>query len=95
MRLAQRPEQSFPLGVRVTVTNRGQLVVPAVLRVRFSDGSKIDVAVPAETWMQNDSHIFTLETDKTAVDATIDPDRRLPDRDRSNNTAKLTPSSAF
>ena len=85
----------LPRGVSVTVTNRGQLVVPAILRVRFSDGSKIDVAVPAETWMQNDSHIFTIETDKTAVDATIDPDRRLPDRDRTNNTAKLTPPGAF
>ena len=74
-------------GAEVTVENRGQLVLPATLRVTFTDGSKADVKVPAETWLQNTSHTFTFDAGKPVQDATIDPDRRLPDRDRSNNSA--------
>jgi hypothetical protein len=76
-------------GVRVTVANNGHLVLPATLRVVLANGSHIDVAVPAETWMQQTSHTFTIATPSPAVSATIDPDHRVPDSDRSNNTVVL------
>jgi hypothetical protein len=76
-------------GLRVTVTNRGQLVLPATLRVDLASGSHIDVAVPAETWMQNTTHTFVVNTNGPATSATIDPDHALPDVDRSNNTVNI------
>jgi hypothetical protein len=75
-------------GAQVTVANLGQLVVPAILRVTFEDGTTSDIRVPAETWIQNTSHVFPVEGGKAVRDAVIDPDRRLPDRDRGNNTAR-------
>ncbi|MDB5429136.1 MAG: putative aminopeptidase precursor, partial [Caulobacter sp.] len=75
-------------GASVTVTNRGQLVLPATLRVTYADGSKSDIRVPVETWLQNASHVFTLDGGKAITDVTIDPDHRLPDADRSNNSAR-------
>ncbi len=72
-------------GLKVTVANKDQLVLPAVLRVTLADGSHIDTAVPAETWLQNSTHTFTVPLTGPAASATIDPDHQLPDADRSNN----------
>lgn len=74
-------------GVDVTVENRDQLVLPSTLRVVYADGSHVDVRVPVEAWMQRGSHVFHLDGALQVVSATIDPDHRLPDRDRSNNVA--------
>jgi hypothetical protein len=74
-------------GAEVTVANLGQLVLPATLRVTYAGGKTADIGVPVETWMQNGSHIFAVPAG-TILDVVIDPDRRLPDRDRSNNSAK-------
>jgi hypothetical protein len=74
--------------VAVTVANLGQMVLPGTLRVTFANGQKRDVRVPAETWIQNTTHVFTLEGGGAVTDAVLDPDKRLPDRDRSNNSAK-------
>jgi hypothetical protein len=73
-------------GLRVTVENRGQLVLPSKLRVEVATGKPIDVAVPAETWIQSASHTFVVNTNGPAVSATIDPDHVVPDVDRSNNS---------
>jgi hypothetical protein len=76
-------------GLRVIVENRGQLVLPSTLRVELANGSRIDVAVPAETWMQNTSHTFVVNIAGPAISATIDPDHVVPDVDRSNNSVTL------
>jgi hypothetical protein len=77
-------------GVRVTVENRGQLVLPSLLRVECQDGQHVDIAVPAEAWLQNTSHTFVVNTDSPATSVTIDPEHSVPDVDRSNNTVLLT-----
>jgi hypothetical protein len=72
-------------GAQVTVANLGQLVLPAELVVTYADGHKADIRVPAETWIQNASHTFALDGGGAITGATIDPDKRLPDRNRSDN----------
>jgi len=59
-------------------------VLPATMRIRFNDGTK-DVRIPVETWMQSGTHIFPVDSSQPVASVVIDPDRRLPDRDRSNN----------
>jgi bifunctional DNA-binding transcriptional regulator/antitoxin component of YhaV-PrlF toxin-antitoxin module len=81
-------------GVRVTVENGGQLVLPAKLRIELADGSHTDVAVPAETWLQNATHTFVVPTTSPVRSATIDPDHQLPDVDRSNNSVTVIKSEA-
>jgi hypothetical protein len=78
-------------GAQVTVANLGQLVLPATLRVTYKSGEKRDVRLPAETWMQTGTHVVTLDPGPAIAEATIDPDHRLPDRDRTNNTFKPKP----
>ena len=74
-------------GGSVTVENRGQLVLPATLRVTYADGQTRDIRIPVETWMQTGKHSYALDGGAVAS-ATIDPDHRLPDADRSNNSLK-------
>jgi aminopeptidase N len=72
-------------GASVTVENRGQLVLPATLRVTYRDGKTKDLRIPVETWMQSGKHTYAIDGGAVA-EATIDPDHRLPDADRSNNS---------
>jgi len=74
-------------GSRITVENRGQLVLPATMRVTFRDGKTRDIRIPVETWMQTGRHVYTVDGGAIA-DVTIDPERRLPDADRGNNSFK-------
>ena len=76
-------------GLHVTVANRGQLVLPATLRVELQGGEHIDVRVPAETWMLNVTHTFTVNTTARAKSVSLDPEHHIPDSDRSNNTRTL------
>ena len=48
-------------GARVTVVNRGQLILPAILRVTFWNGTRRGIRVPVETWMQSGSHVFAID----------------------------------
>jgi hypothetical protein len=48
----------------------------------------VEIRVPVETWMQTGSHVFAIPPGGPVAEAVIDPDRRLPDRDRANNSLK-------
>ena len=73
-------------GALVTVANLDKLPMPATLEVVYADGSKQDLRIPVETWLQHRSFVVTVAGDKAASSATLDPAHTLPDRDRSNNT---------
>jgi hypothetical protein len=72
-------------GASIAVSNLGQLVLPATLRIAFKDGTTTDLVMPAETWIQSGRHVFSVDAGKPIASVTIDPDHRIPDRDRSNN----------
>ena len=73
-------------GAHIAVGNLGRLVLPATMRITFKDGSQRDMTIPVETWIQSATHTFALDTTAAIVNVTIDPDGRLPDRDRANNS---------
>jgi hypothetical protein len=76
-------------GLRVTLANHDRLVLPAVLDVAMQSGSHQRVTVPVEAWMKGDEATFDLPTTTGVVLVTLDPDHKLPDRDRSNNVFKM------
>ena len=69
----------------VTVENRDPLVMPATLRVSYADGSHDDIRLAAEAWIRQTSTDVPIAAGKHVASAEVDPDHRLPDRDRSNN----------
>jgi len=70
-------------GALVTVESRDRLVMPATLRVTLADGGTRDIRLPAETWIRQPA--VSIGVDGKVVKAVLDPDHRLPDRDRTNN----------
>jgi hypothetical protein len=72
-------------GSLVTVEARDKLVMPVTMRVMFADGTSRDVHLPAETWIRQESTDVPVAGASPVVRAVLDPDHKIPDRDRSNN----------
>ena len=73
-------------GITITITNKEQMAMPAVLEVKLKDGSKQRMNIPVETWLQQKSLTLTIPVSGEAESVTIDPDAGLPDINRKNNT---------
>ena len=76
-------------GSVVTLSNRGQLVLPTTVEVTFTDGTKTRTKLPVETWMSKGTYTWTLENKTPIASVAVDPDHVLPDDDRSNNEKKV------
>ncbi|HEX7800909.1 MAG TPA: M1 family peptidase, partial [Asticcacaulis sp.] len=75
-------------GTAIVVGARDKLIMPATLRVSFADGTTRDVRLEADAWIRHPTTTVYIEPGRTVVSAEIDPDHRLPDKDRSNNLRK-------
>ncbi len=82
------PKGSAFQGSLVTVQSLDKLVMPVTLRVRFADGSSRDVRLPAETWIRGAATNIPVVNDSPVISAELDPEHKIPDRDRSNNSAR-------
>lgn len=73
--------------VEVTVENRGELVMPAVVEVTFEDGSTERLRVPVQAWYTEEAFTARLirEGGGAVRNVQLDPARLLPDTDRTNN----------
>ena len=69
----------------VTLENRGAMVMPVRLAVRYADGSTESVRLPVEMWNLGPVFEYRGAVGRRVVSATVDPDQRLHDTDRSNN----------
>jgi hypothetical protein len=72
-------------GTEIVVGSHDRLVMPATLRVAFADGSHHDYRLPVESWIRNASARVFVPAGQRVTRAEIDPDHRIPDRDRANN----------
>jgi Peptidase family M1 domain len=75
-------------GDAVTISNRGQLVLPATVEAKFTDGTSVRTKIPVEAWLSKATMVWLVEGGKTISSVVIDPDHVLPDDDRSNNEKK-------
>nr|WP_233523557.1 M1 family metallopeptidase [Dyella solisilvae] len=76
-------------GAVVTLASKQKLVMPATLRIDYADGGHEDIRVPVEAWRQSATPKLALRTGKRISKLTLDPDHKLPDADRSNNTFNM------
>ena len=79
------PQTAAFKGALVTVQSLDKMVLPVTLRVTFADGTSRDVKLPAETWIRQASTRVPVISNSPIVRAVLDPDHKIPDRDRSNN----------
>jgi hypothetical protein len=80
------PDGDPAKGARVQVEARDKLVMPVTLRLTYADGHVIDLRLPAETWIRQASTAVAVPSGRL-LRAELDPEHRIPDRDRSNNVA--------
>jgi hypothetical protein len=79
------PAKAGQAGSLVRVESRDKLVMPVTLRVTFADGTRRDIRLPAETWIRQAATDVPVPGASPVVRAELDPDHKIPDRDRSNN----------
>jgi hypothetical protein len=71
--------------VVVEIEDRGWAPMPADVRITYDDGMTIEQRIPVDVWLEGETSI-TLEFAGGRVAAVeIDPERFLPDVDRTNN----------
>ena len=63
--------------------------MPTTVEFRFADGTTQRVAVPVEAFAHGDAVATVPLSGRTLRSATLDPDRRLPDADRTNDARNL------
>jgi hypothetical protein len=73
-------------GAALTILNKGQLVLPATVEVKFKDGTTERIKLPVETWLSKGEYVWSSDDKKPIASVVIDPDHKLPDDDRSNNS---------
>ncbi|WP_417362328.1 M1 family metallopeptidase [Gallaecimonas pentaromativorans] len=76
-------------GLKVTFSAHQKLVMPATVRVDYKDGSHQDIRLPVETWRQLANPSVLLPTTKAVAKVTLDPDHKIPDANRANNSLTL------
>ena len=66
--------------------NRGGLVMPILLELQFTDGTKQQLRIPAEIWRRDNKNVSKLIiTEKTVQRIVLDPRNETADVDASNN----------
>jgi hypothetical protein len=75
-------------GADITMDNLQKMALPITIEVVLKDGSKMNVQLPVETWMQGAEHTIHVPTTQAIQSVTIDPENKLPDSNRSNNVWK-------
>lgn len=76
---------SLDTGVEVTVEDFGLSPFPTPVRVTYRDGTTADEWIPVSTWLGGARGATVTFPPGDIERAEIDPDRFLPDVDRSNN----------
>lgn len=70
----------------VTLTNKGGLVMPVILKWNYADGTSEMERLPAEIWRTNEHTITKVfAKDKEVSSVELDPNQELPDIDLSDN----------
>jgi len=69
----------------ISLSNRGQMVLPVTLELRFADGTSETRAYPIELWNLGNKATARVGTTKPVVSVEVDPKQIYPDVDRANN----------
>lgn len=80
----------------VTFEKPGGLVMPIIVEVEYTDGTKDRVTYPAQIWMRNDKEVKKVfRSAKEIKSFKVDPDLETADIDTSNNSWPKKEDSKF
>lgn len=77
-----KPEE----GANITIQNEDQMVMPVTVLVKESNGKEHRVNLPVEVWQRGATYTFGVNTTTRVKEVVLDPDKKLPDMNRKNNS---------
>lgn len=77
-------------GYTIQVKNLEKMPMPIILQVKTKSGKTEIIKIPVDVWMKNTSWLVRFSTTEELTEATLDPEKVLPDGNPDNNT--WTPS---
>ncbi|RYZ20104.1 MAG: M1 family peptidase [Chitinophagaceae bacterium] len=75
-------------GAAITLQNLGEMAMPVPVRITESNGTVHNLTLPVEVWQRGGTWTFTVPSTSNIRDVTLDPDKKLPDVNRANNSFK-------
>ena len=78
-------------GVNITIQNKEKMAMPVLIQIKEDNGKVHDLKLPVEIWQRGSSWTFHVNTTSNVTDVVLDPDKKLPDINRSNNKMKEKP----
>ena len=78
-------------GVNITILNLEKMAMPVLIKITEENGKEHDLKLPVEVWQHGSQWTFHVPTTSNIKDVVLDPDKKLPDVNRSNNKMKEKP----
>jgi hypothetical protein len=75
-------------GIEVTIENLEKMVMPVNVKVIETNGTEHILSLPVEIWQRGAKWTFDVPTTSEIKQVSVDPEKKLPDFDRANNTWK-------
>jgi hypothetical protein len=75
-------------GASITIQNLEQMPMPVTVLVKESNGKEQRVNLPVEVWQRGAEWTFDVHTTSELKEVILDPDKKLPDYNRTNNSWK-------
>ena len=73
-------------GSDITLENLDQMVMPVTVLVKEENGKQHRVDLPVEVWQRGPVWTFKVPSTTKVTEVTLDPDKKLPDVNRKNNS---------
>ena len=75
-------------GADITIENLEKMVMPVTVLVKETNGKEHRINLPVEVWQRGAEWTFGVPTTSEIKEVTLDPDKKLPEWNRDNNTWK-------
>jgi peptidase M1-like protein len=72
-------------GATITIQNMEQMVMPVTVLVKESNGKEQKINLPVEVWQRGAEWTFAVHTTSEIKEVVLDPEKKLPDYNRTNN----------
>ncbi|MEO8710905.1 MAG: M1 family metallopeptidase [Parafilimonas sp.] len=72
-------------GALITIENKGKMILPVILKIQQNNGDTGIVKLPVEIWQRGGTWVFKYASTQKIDKIILDPEKVLPDVDRSNN----------
>lgn len=75
-------------GAEITLENMEKMPLPVTVLVKESNGKEHTLHLPVEIWQRGPEWTFAVPTTSEIKEVILDPDKKLPDWNRANNSWK-------